>query len=281
MNQTAELCRLLAIGGSDSCGGAGVQGDIKTGAAFGVDVSTAITAITAQNSLGVHAVEPVSLEMLRAQIASVCSDLRPHAVKLGMLYDAARVHAVGEAIGAFELRNVVCDPVLASTSRAVLLNHEGSEALMSHLSLFALLTPNVMEAEALTGVSVRNAADLIEAGRRLLDLGAQAVLLKGGHLNGDECTDILLQKHAPEPLYFPAPRIHTRNDHGTGCALATAIAAGLARGAALTEAVKRACAFVQSALKESVHLRNGSGRGSMNLSHRSVAQTVLRRRADS
>ena len=265
MNRANELHRLLVIGGSDSCGGAGVQGDIKTGAAFGVDVSTAITAITAQNSLGVQAVEPISLEMLRAQIASVCSDLRPHAVKLGMLCDAARVRIVVEATRAFDLQNVVCDPVLVSTSGTVLLNQEGSDALLASLPLFALLTPNAMEAEALTGVTVRDLADLLEAGHRLLEIGARAVLLKGGHLYGADCTDVLLQSQAPEPLYLPAPRIDTRNDHGTRCVLATAIAAGLAQGIALAESVRRACAFVHRALKQSAHLASGAGRGSMNL----------------
>jgi hydroxymethylpyrimidine/phosphomethylpyrimidine kinase len=275
MTQPEEMRRLLSIGGSDSCGGAGVQGDIKTGAAFGVDVSTAITAITAQNSTGVQAVEPVSLQILRAQIASICSDLRPHAVKLGMLYDAARVEAVGEAIRTYELRNVVCDPVLVSTSGTTLLDNEGSKALLSLLPLFTLLTPNVMEAAALTGVSVRNAADLLDAGRKLLDRGAHAVLLKGGHLNGGDCTDMLVHKQTSTVLYFAAPRIHTRNDHGTGCVLATAIASELAQGTPLAEAVKRACAFIQAVLKKSATLWNGSGRGSMNLVCRIVAEPPL------
>ena len=261
----AELRRLLAIGGSDSCGGAGIQADIKTGSALGVDVSTAITAITAQNSLGVQAVEPVSVEMLRAQIASVCSDTPPHAVKLGMLYDAARVKAVADAITIYNLHNVVCDPVLVSTSGTTLLEAEGREHLISMLPDFTLFTPNAPEAAVLTGTSVHTSSDLLAAGRILLERGANAVLLKGGHLDGSESTDVLLQRHSPEPLFFPFRRVETRNDHGTGCVLSSAIASGLAAGVELAQAVASGCAFVHSALQRSAHLSNGSGRGSMNL----------------
>jgi len=261
----AELHRLLAIGGSDSCGGAGIQADIKTGAALGVDVSTAITAITAQNSLGVNAVEPVSIEMLRAQIASVCSDLPPHAVKLGMLYDAARVEVVAQAIRTYELRNVVCDPVLVSTSGTTLLDPRGSELLLSMLPLFKLFTPNAMEAAALTGIPVQNSSDLLVAGRVLLDRGANAVFLKGGHLGGSDSTDVLLQTQSPEPVFLSSSRVETRNDHGTGCVIASAIASALARGMELVEAVTSGRAFVQAALQRSAHLWRGAGRGSMNL----------------
>lgn len=261
----AELPRLLAIGGSDSCGGAGIQADIKTGAALGVDVSTAITAITAQNSLGVQSVEPVSAETLRAQIASVCSDLPPHAVKLGMLYDAARVEVVAQTIRTYELRNVVCDPVLVSTSGATLLEPRGGELLLSMLPLFTLFTPNAMEAAALTGLTVNNSSDLLATGRVLLDKGANAVLLKGGHLGGNDSTDVLLQTRWPEPIFLLSSRIDTRNDHGTGCVLASAIASALARGSELIEAVTSGCAFVHAALQRSAHLWSGAGRGSMNL----------------
>lgn len=261
----AELPRLLAIGGSDSCGGAGIQADIKTGAALGVDVATVITAVTAQNSLGVNAVEPVSIEMLRAQIASVCSDLPPHAVKLGMLYDAARVEVVAQAMKTYELRNVVCDPVLVSTSGATLLDPRGSELLLSLLPFFTLFTPNAMEAAALTKIPVRNTSDLLSAGRVLLDKGANAVLLKGGHLGGSDSTDVLIQAPSLEPIFLRSSRIETRNDHGTGCVLASATACALARGMDLVEAVRSSCAFVQAALQRSAHLLNGAGRGSMNL----------------
>lgn len=270
MNQRTELRRMLVIGGSDSSGGAGIQADIKTGAALGVDVSTAITAITAQNSLGVHAIEPVPVDMLKAQLASVCSDIPPHAVKIGMLYDAQRVSTVGSAIRNYNLRNVVCDPVLVSTSGTTLLDDEGRAVLLSILPLFTLFTPNAIEAAELTKTSVQNSSDLLAAGRILLEFGASAVLLKGGHLGGDHSTDILLQRQTPEPMYFSNPRIDTRNDHGTGCVLSSAIAAGLAVNLDPAEAVSRGCAFVSSALRRSSHLWSGSGRGSMDLLHSGV-----------
>ncbi len=263
---------MLVIGGSDSSGGAGIQADIKTGAALGVDVSTAITAITAQNSLGVHAIEPVPVDMLKAQLASVCSDIPPHAVKIGMLYDAQRVRTVGDAIRNYNLRNVVCDPVLVSTSGTTLLDEEGRAILLSMLPLFTLFTPNAIEAAELTKTSVQNSSDLLAAGRILLESGARAVLLKGGHLGGEDSTDILLQRQTPEPVYISTPRIDTRNDHGTGCVLASAIAAGLALNLDLAEAVSRGCAFVSSALRQSAHLWNGSGRGSMDLLRSGVEQ---------
>ncbi len=257
--------RMLAIGGSDSSGGAGIQADIKTGAAFGVDVSTAITAVTAQNSLGVQAVEPVPVEMLRAQLVSVCSDLRPDAVKLGMLYDAARVKAAMDAIQRHQLQNVVCDPVLISTSGTTLLAPKGRELLISNLSLFALLTPNATEAAALTGIDVSDLSGQLAAGRLLIERGANAVLVKGGHIAGDESTDVLILKNSPAPFFFRRTRIDTRNDHGTGCVLASAIASGLAAGVDLPKAVAAGCDFVDAALRRSVHCSNGSGRGAMNL----------------
>jgi hydroxymethylpyrimidine/phosphomethylpyrimidine kinase len=265
MTERMELRRVLTIGGSDSGGGAGIQADVKTGTALGVDVATVISAITAQNSLGVQALEPVPLGMFRAQISSVSSDIPVHAVKLGMLYDGLRARVVIDAIRHYAWDNIVCDPVLVSTSGAPLLDQDGLEVLVSALPLFTLLTPNVPEVVAMTGKSVATESDLIEAGHALLDLGARAVLLKGGHLDGDKCTDVLLRKGISEPTYFSSGRMHTRNDHGTGCALATAIASGLAAGSELPKAVSKGQEFVQGALRRSIQLRNGSGRGSMDL----------------
>jgi hydroxymethylpyrimidine/phosphomethylpyrimidine kinase len=265
MTRQNELRRVLTIGGSDSAGGAGIQADVKTGTALGVDVATVISAITAQNSLGVQALEPVSLDMFRTQISSVSSDIPVHAVKLGMLYDELRVRLVIDAIRQFEWDNIVCDPVLVSTSGTPVLDQDGLKVLVSALPLFTLLTPNVPEVVAMTGKIVATESDLIEAGHALMDLGTRAVLLKGGHLNGDKSTDILLQKGISEPTYFSSRRVHTRNDHGTGCALATAIASGLATGIDLPKAVSKGREFVQGALRRSIHLRNGSGRGSMDL----------------
>lgn len=264
-DRNRELVRMLAIGGSDSCGGAGIQADIKTGAALGVEVTTAITAVTAQNSLGVQQLGPVPEDLLRAQIVSVVTDIRPHAVKLGMLFDAARVNIVGEALCEFRLAPVVCDPVLASTSGRALLDDAGKEAIKSLLPLVALLTPNANEAAALTGRKVSNADQYLDAGRALLDLGARAVLLKGGHMDGDNSSDALLDGNDRPPTWYSRPRIRTRNDHGTGCVLASAITAELAKGHALSDAVTNAREFVQQALVRSAVLWHGAGHGGMDL----------------
>lgn len=267
MSEILELARLLAIGGSDPSGGAGIQADIKTGAAMGVDVCAVITAVTAQNSLGVQAVEPVPLEMVNAQLSSVCSDISIQAVKIGMLFDDARLEAVADAIQAYSLGNVVCDPVLASTSGTDLLSTAGVKRLASMLPLFSLLTPNVREAAVLSGREVRNSSELLDAGRALLDLGARAVLLKGGHLEGADSTDSLLQRSSPEVIRFTEVRVATKNDHGTGCVLSSGIASGLALGFALPEAIASARTFLQTAIEQSVHLHGVAGRGGMNLVH--------------
>jgi hydroxymethylpyrimidine/phosphomethylpyrimidine kinase len=188
-----------------------------------------------------------------------------HAVKLGMLYDGPRVQIVIDAIRQYAWNNIVCDPVLISTSGTPLLDQDGLKTLVAALPLFALLTPNVPEVAAMTGKAVVTLIDLLEAGHALLDLGARAVLVKGGHIDGDECIDILFRKGFSGPKYFFSRRIHTRNDHGTGCALATSIASGLAVGIDLPIAISRAREFVQDALRRSIHLQNGSGRGSMDL----------------
>jgi hydroxymethylpyrimidine/phosphomethylpyrimidine kinase len=257
------LPRMLAIGGSDSCGGAGIQADIKTGMALGVEVSTAITAITAQNSLGVQKIRPVSTALLTAQIDSVCEDIPPAAIKLGMLFDAARLRIVGKTLLKYRVPYVVCDPVLVSTSGRVLLNEAGRRVLMELLPLVTLLTPNAEEAALLSGCEVRTPEEYLNAGRILLDRGASAVLLKGGHMGGEESSDILLQRYDAVPLSFSAPRIETHNDHGTGCVLASAIASGLAQGMTLVEAVGKARDFVQQALTRSTGIWNGNGRGGM------------------
>ncbi len=260
-----SLPRVLAIGGSDSSGGAGIQADIKTGMALGVEVSTAITAVTAQNSLGVQKIMPIPIAMLAAQIDNVCEDTHPAVIKLGMLVDAARIRMVIKALRIYKVPSVVCDPVLFSTSGSILLSEAGRQVLFKLLPWVTLLTPNADEAALLSGREVRTAKEYLDAGRVLLDHGASAVLLKGGHMGGDKSSDVLLQRDDAPPLWFSAPRIQTRNDHGTGCVLASAIAAGLAKGMTLVEAVGKARAFVQQALIRSTGFWNGNGRGGMIL----------------
>lgn len=260
-----SLPRILAIGGSDSCGGAGIQVDVKTGMALGVEVSTAITAVTAQNTLGVQKIAAISLAMLTAQIDSVCQDTPPAVMKLGMLVDAARVQVVVDAIRKYAPAGVVCDPILASTSGRTLLDENGRRTLIRLFPFMTLLTPNAQEAAILSGRRAETQTELFDAVHALQDQGASSVLLKGGHTGGNESADALFLLNQTSPLWFSAPRIETRNDHGTGCVLATAIAAFLARGSTLVEAVGCARKFVQQALARSASYHNGNGRGGMLL----------------
>jgi hydroxymethylpyrimidine/phosphomethylpyrimidine kinase len=262
----AELARLLTIGGSDCSGGAGIQADVKTGALLGAEVSAVVTAITAQNSRGVRGVWPVPVAMLRAQLQSVCEDLPPHAVKLGMLWGASHVEAIAEAIVHHELKNIICDPVLVSSSGTVLLDEAGREALHALMPRIFLLTPNAMEAAVLSGRNIGSWNEFVDAGKALLDCGLHAVLLKGGHMQGAEATDVLLAHENSEPVFFRAPRIDTRNDHGTGCVLASAIAAELTKGNNLIASIAAAKAFLQQALQKAAATWNGNGRGGMKLS---------------
>jgi hydroxymethylpyrimidine/phosphomethylpyrimidine kinase len=250
----------LTVAGSDSGGGAGIQADLKTFQAFGVFGTSAITAITAQNTLGITAIHPIPLKDVRAQIDAVASDLRPAAMKTGMLATAELVHTVAEAIRAHELDRYVMDPVMVATSGDSLLESEAVAMLISDLlPLATLVTPNLHEAAILADMPVATTDDMREAGERILDLGARAVLLKGGHLEG-EVVDILLG--TGEERSWTRPRIDTRHTHGTGCTLSAAITAALATGEGLPAAVARGIGFVDRAIAEAPGL--GSGHGPVN-----------------
>ncbi|HEY7113884.1 MAG TPA: bifunctional hydroxymethylpyrimidine kinase/phosphomethylpyrimidine kinase [Thermoanaerobaculia bacterium] len=239
---------VLSIASSDSGGGAGIQADLLTFAAHGVHGATAIVAGTAQNTRRVAAVEPFSPRFLARQIDAVFSDLAPRAVKIGMLYDAARIRAVAAALKRWKARPVVLDPVLVSKSGARLLSRAGAVELKKRLlPLCDLVTPNLPEAEALTGLRVRDELDRRLAAGILADLGARAVLIKDGHGRGREVRDLLFDGEAF--TVFAAPRLKTRATHGTGCTLASAIAANLALGRSLEVAVERAIAYLRAGLE--------------------------------
>lgn len=249
---------VLSIAGSDSGGGAGIQADLKTFQAFGVFGTTAITAITAQNTTGVTAVHPVPLEVVRAQIHAVASDLPPAAIKTGMLATAELVGVVAEEIAQHALPNFVCDPVMVASSGARLLDEDAIEALLTKLlPLSTLITPNLDEARILTGLAVEGEAGMLEAAEVLVAMGADAALVKGGHGGGDEVVDILWDGRVVQR--WSRPRLHTRNVHGTGCTLSAAIAAGLATGSPLRNSVERALNFVARAIEEAPGLGNGFG----------------------
>ena len=253
------LGRVLVIAGSDSGGGAGIQADIKTITALGAYAATAITALTAQNTLGVHGVLPVPPAFIRQQIEVVMGDIGADVVKIGMLGDTATIEAVAEALGAYARGvPVVLDPVMvAKGGQALLAQQAVAELRRLLLPGAAVLTPNLPEAEALTGMRIRTEAEMRPAAKALLAMGVSAVLLKGGHLDSDTVVDLLAQPDGMEA--FAAPRITTRHTHGTGCTTASAVAAGLAQGLSLRVAVLRARAYVRAAIAAAPGLGQGHG----------------------
>lgn len=266
-----EYPRVLSIAGSDSGGGAGIQADLKTFSALGCFGMTAITAITAQNTCGVRAIHGISPEMLRDQIDAVMEDLGAHAVKIGMLHSPDIVRAVAEAIQRHDLQNVVFDPVMVATSGAVLIDNEAVDVLVRELfPRAAVITPNLDEAALLVGRTLNCAEDMAFAAQDLIGKGARAVLIKGGHLPGDTVIDLLMTQSG-EKTWMHAPRIQSPNTHGTGCTLSSAMAAHLALGASLLEAVQRARTYVRDALQAGAEVRTGRGSGPLNHGHGPVA----------
>jgi hydroxymethylpyrimidine/phosphomethylpyrimidine kinase len=247
----------LTIAGSDSGGGAGIQADLKTFQALGVYGTSAITAITSQNTLGVHAVHAVPLADVRAQIDAVVSDLRPAALKTGMLATAPLVATVAEAISAHGLHRYVLDPVMVATSGDRLLDEDAVTTLVRELLPLAdVVTPNLHEASILVDAPVTTVDDMRRAGERMVEMGAGAALVKGGHLEGD-AVDLLVDRHTERT--WRRPRIDTPHTHGTGCTLSAAIAAGLARGDTLVMAIDRAVRYVGRAIAAAPRLGKGHG----------------------
>lgn len=270
-----EYPRVLSIAGSDSGGGAGIQADLKTFAALGCYGMTAITALTAQNTRGVRAIHGVPPDMLRQQIDAVVEDIGLHALKIGMLHAPDIVQTVADAIDRHALVNVVLDPVMVATSGAVLIENPAIAALVRELFGRAnLVTPNLDEAALLVGRPLSSEQDMEAAAHELLAMGARAVLLKGGHLKGEQVSDLLLLPNGV-PTWMRAPRIHSANTHGTGCTLSSAIAAHLALGADLLEAVQAARAFVRAALEAGAKVRTGAGSGPLNHGHAPRAMRLL------
>ncbi|TXT37662.1 MAG: hydroxymethylpyrimidine/phosphomethylpyrimidine kinase [Comamonadaceae bacterium] len=264
IENTQHYPRVLSIAGSDSGGGAGIQADLKTFSALGCFGMTAITALTAQNTCGVRAIHAVPPEMLRDQIDAVLEDIGADAVKVGMLHAPDIVRTVAQAIDRHQLQRVVFDPVMVATSGAKLIDDPAIAVLVTELFPRAMLiTPNLDEAALLVGRPLHTPQDMALAAAELLARGARAVLLKGGHLAGTVVTDLLLQAGA-EPLWMQAPRIDTANTHGTGCSLSSAIAAHLALGAGLPDAVQQAREFVRQALQAGAGVQTGQGSGPLN-----------------
>jgi hydroxymethylpyrimidine/phosphomethylpyrimidine kinase len=255
---TSQLWTALTIAGSDSIGGAGIQADLKTFAALGVYGTSAITAVTAQNTTGVAAVMPVSTDLVTAQIEAVAADVTIHATKTGMLVNAAIVEAVAAAIEALDLPLVVVDPVMLAKSGDRLLDDDGVRALCAELIPRALvITPNLPEAEILSGRTIASIEDVRAAAEEIYQQGGTAVVIKGGHAEGEFLTDLLFD--GERFTEYQVARIETRHTHGTGCTFASAIAARLAQGDSLVDAVARAQAYVAEAIAHALPLGHGHG----------------------
>jgi len=279
-NAPLRYARVLSIAGSDSGGGAGIQADLKTFAALGCFGMTAITALTAQNTLGVHGIHAVPPAFLAAQIDAVAEDIGVDAVKIGMLHSPEIVRVVANAIRRHKLPNVVLDPVMVATSGDRLVSEETADVLVRELfPLAAIVTPNLDEASELLGCGINNLAELDDAARDVLALGTHAALLKGGHLPGERVTDVLacFKEGQPTTTHLVAQRITTRNGHGTGCTLSSAIAAHLALGLSLVPAVKAAREYILKAIAAGANVVTGTGPGPLNHGYAPVAQKVLKK----
>ena len=265
MSISPNLGRILIVAGSYSGGGAGIQADIKTVTALGGYAATAITAVTNQNTTGVHGIHPVPSDFIRQQILSVLTDIGADVIKTGMLATAEIVNVVAQAL-TDSGKNIpsVVDPVMVAKGGHQLIDKSATEVLIKRLIVGAtVVTPNLPEAEVLTGRSIKTQSDMEDAIPSLIALGAQAILLKGGHLEGDSLVDLLI--HNGQVHRFNGPRLASTSTHGTGCTLASAIAAGLAQGLSLYDSVARARRYVFDAIKSAPGL--GQGHGPLNHAH--------------
>ena len=269
--------RVLSIAGSDSGGGAGIQADLKTFSALGCYGMTAITAITAQNTLGVTAIHGVPAGILKAQIQAVIEDIGVDAVKIGMLHSPEIVEVVAWAIDHYKLGNVVLDPVMVATSGDTLVGQDTVAVLVRELfPRVAVITPNLDEAALLLKRGISQMGELENAANDLLGLGAKAALLKGGHLAGEDVVDVMVQPGCAM-LRLQSRRITSRNVHGTGCTLSSAIAAYLALGHGLNEAVTLARSFILKAIEAGAAVQTGEGHGPLNHGFAPVPMQVVTR----
>lgn len=254
-------CTTLTIAGSDPSGGAGIQADIKTMSALGCYAASAITAITVQNTIGVTAVHAVPPEIVAGQIKAVMDDIKPLAVKVGMVNDKATIHAIADTLRHYRVKDLVVDPVMVATSGSRLMDDDAVETFCRELLPMAtLLTPNVPEAEVLARMSIADKATMDKAGDKILSLGCKAVLIKGGHIDG---TKIDRLYGSVQQEYY-SENVVTRNTHGTGCTLSSAITSLLAQGLPLEEAIGKAKQWLTDALCEGADVETGKGHGPVN-----------------
>lgn len=273
----------LTIAGSDSCGGAGIQADIKTMSALGVYASSAITAITVQNTKGVYGIQNVEPEIVKGQIEAVMDDIHPDAIKIGMVNDCDTIRAITETLKKYEdqFQHLVIDPVMVSTSGCRLMQEDALEIFIEELlPLASLLTPNIPEAEILAGRKIQNVDDIRKAAASIIQLGCNNVLIKGGHFEGTEKMDYLFenkqhqeankQEHTGdirETAIYKGATVNTCNTHGTGCTLSSAITSYLARGYNMEEAISSAKAYLSDAIEAGKDVKIGEGHGPVNHFH--------------
>lgn len=247
----------LTIAGSDCSGGAGIQADLKTMTMNGVYAMSAITALTAQNTTGVRSIQEASPEFLGDQIDAVFEDIYPDAVKIGMVSSSELISVIAQRLRFYGARNIVVDPVMAATSGSSLMKNDAVTTLKNELlPLATLVTPNIPEAEILSGMTINSKEDMLKAAKRIYNTNGYSVLIKGGHSVNDAC-DLLCAKG--EYIWFEGKRIDNPNTHGTGCTLSSAIAANLAKGFTLEKSVKRAKDYISAALSAMLNLGKGSG----------------------
>lgn len=248
---------VLTIAGSDSCGGAGIQADLKTFSAHGVYGMSVITAVTAQNTQGVFAVQDISAELISKQIEAIFDDISVHGLKIGMVSQIDTISIIAEGLSFYKPSNIVLDPVMVSKSGYHLLQPEAKDALISKLvPLATIVTPNIPEAEVLTGMKIDSLEAMGKAARMIFEMGPVNVLIKGGHLD-DEATDILFD--GTNISCLKSRRIDTKNTHGTGCTLSAAIASNLAKGYSMIEAVTKAKEYITVAIENSLSIGKGVG----------------------
>ncbi|MHC6204731.1 bifunctional hydroxymethylpyrimidine kinase/phosphomethylpyrimidine kinase [Breznakiellaceae bacterium SP9] len=248
---------VLSVAGSDSSGGAGIQADLKTMCALGVYGMTAITAVTVQNTQGVYGVQEIEASVVAAQIEAVYADIRVDAVKVGMVSSVAIIRTIKEVLSRLVARNIVIDPVMVSKSGYPLLRPDAQEAIRELAAIADIITPNIPEAEILSGLSIKTKADMEAAAREIAALGAKGVLVKGGHRAGDDAQDIFFMDGCL--FRFPAKRIDTKHTHGTGCTLSAAIASRLAMGDAPEAAVRSAKDYITQAIADCYNVGKGAG----------------------
>lgn len=253
-----NLKNVLTIAGSDSSGGAGIQADIKTMSALGVYGMSVITAVTAQNTLGVHLVQEIDVDVVKKQIEVIFEDIRVDGVKIGMLANGNIAQAVKDSLIKYSAKNIVIDPVISSTSEFRLFKETALEKLKSLIGIADLVTPNIPEAEILSDIEIKSEADIVRAAQIIKSFGVKNVLIKGGHREDNTCTDTLLLENNEVLRYF-GTKIEAKHTHGTGCTLSSAITSFLAKGYSLEKSVELAKEYITLAIKNSFPLGKGIG----------------------